>query len=689
MKQKITVIFLTNRIRVFLILLYLLSFNSYSQNPWELVNPRPSYESGKEIYFISNTNGFIMNESQLLKTTNSGQTWEVAQSLFYANDINFKNSVGFIVGLSGYVLKSIDYGQTWVQINTTFNYAYNSVSIIDANNIIITSNNKIVKTTDGGTTWFSTPVDGFPAMVKTVFTSTLVGHAVCTQGKILKTVDGGDSWYFTESVNTLPSNFFTLYFINENIGFATRESDKMFKTTNAGETWTEIPSINQPMYSIHFTDLNNGYTAGYGGYIYKTTDGGNTWTSCSYVPGNGVSAYYGVYFLDNNTGFVCGQRGRIAKTTNGGTTWTEYSPTYNDIKKNQFKSNNVGYALIYINGEFLKTTDGGNTWQIVGSLNQFGSDFDFINENLGYATSTDNGYVYKTINGGITWSKTNNNALVLEDGFNSKVYFYNDNIGFASGGFNSPRTSKTINGGATWQQVANISLSQLKFFSPTVGYGLNGGDIYKTTDGGTTWTILESETSAFDAPNANTIYAVGNNVFKKTFDGGNTWQTTNLTSTGIYTHIRFYNSQIGYMMRNDSTIFRTTNGGQSWFYLTNFTGINHFDLFSTNLSVSGDGGVIFKSTIPGSLANEEYNDENNLTIYPNPTSDFINIDLKQNMEVSSICLYNFIGEKVKYIGDIASSNQISIDCKNLSKGVYFININLKNGQKENRKVIIK
>lgn len=688
MKKKFTKRLSANKKRIFLILFLCSVFNLYSQNSWELLNPKPSYQNGMDIHFISNTNGFIMNESQLLKTTDTGQTWVVAQPLIYAKDINFKNSVGFIVGLSGYVLKSIDYGQTWVQINTTFSFAYNSVTIIDDNNIIISSNNKIVKTTDGGISWTSISVTGYPSIVRTFFTSTLNGHAACNQGKILKTINGGINWYVTETVSTIPSNFLALYFIDENIGFATRESDKMFKTTNAGESWTQISSISQPMNSIHFSDQTHGFAAGGNGFIYKTIDGGNTWTFASYVGGNGVSTYFGVYFIDNNIGFVCGQRGRIAKTTNGGVTWSEYSPTYNDIKKNQFKSNDVGYSLIAINGNFLKTINGGNSWQIVGSLNQFGSDFDFVNENVGYATSTDNGFVYKTINGGITWAKTNNNVIVLNDGYNSKVYFYNENIGFAMGGFNSTRTSKTINGGNTWQQIANHTFSQLNFLNPNIGFGLYGG-LNKTIDGGTTWVLKGTGISAYQVFDENTIYAVGNNTFKKTTDGGTTWQSINLTNTGNYTFMKFFNNQIGYMMRDDSTIFRTINGGENWFYLTNFIGINHFDLFSTNLSVSGNGGVIFKSTIPGTLDIEEYNEENNLIIYPNPTSDFINIDFKQNIEVSSISLYNFIGEKMKYLGDIESSNEISIDCSNLSNGVYFININFKNGKVENRKIIIK
>lgn len=674
--------------KIFITLLFCYSFNSFCQNPWVLLNPLPSYNNSLDIAFVSNTNGFIINDYQLLNTSDQGVTWQVKQAINGSKDISFKNSTGYIVGNSGLVLKSIDNGESWTTINTTFSYNYNTVNIIDDNTIILSSSNKIVISTDGGTTWISRSFTS-GSIVKTFFTSALVGHAACTQGKIYKTIDGGINWYITESVSTIPSNFIAINFIDENNGYATRESSLLFKTTNGGETWTQVADIGEKGNSLYFFDNNNGFVSCDTGIIKKTNNGGLTWTSISYNPGNGYSNYYGVCFLDENIGFVCGQRGRIAKTNNGGLTWSEYSPTYNDIVKNQFKSDTVGYAMIYINGDFLKTIDGGNTWQIIGSINQFGSDFHFLNENLGYATSTENGYVYKTINGGATWAKTNNNVQVLNDGYNSNVYFYDENIGFTSGGFNSTRTSKTINGGATWQQIANHIFTKMQFLTPQVGYALYGG-LNRSIDGGATWTLKLAGITTYYFFDENNGYAIGGNTFKKTTDGGTTWQSTNLLNTGNYIYMRFYNSQIGYIMRDDGLILRTVNAGQNWYYEYNSSYFKYLDLYNSTLSVSGSLGIIFKSTMPDSLNTiDNNNNTNTISVFPNPSSDFIYIQTKDNQSITSVELFSVLGKKIKSIEPTDNPNLVSINLGQESRGLYLLRIYLADGNISTKKIMLR
>jgi hypothetical protein len=62
-----------------------------------------------------------------------------------------------------------------------------------------------------------------------------------------------------------------------------------------------------------------------------------------------------------------------------------------------------------------------------------------------------------------------------------------------------------------------------------------------------------------------------------------------------------------------------------------------------------------------------------LRLYPNPTSDYINIEAN-NMEISEVALYNLLGKKVLSQTEISNN---SINISNLSKGVYFIKISAK------------
>ena len=67
--------------------------------------------------------------------------------------------------------------------------------------------------------------------------------------------------------------------------------------------------------------------------------------------------------------------------------------------------------------------------------------------------------------------------------------------------------------------------------------------------------------------------------------------------------------------------------------------------------------------------NEISNANNNILIYPNPTNDLLNIQLKSTAEIFTIVVYNTLGEQV-----FISNNKTIIDISALSQGMYFINV---------------
>ncbi len=593
-----------------LILLCIIScFNKIqSQTNWELLNPKPTANTGKDVEFVTSNIGFIITSNELLETTDAGSTWIKKQNIFSGNDMSFFNSTGYIVGNDGYVLKSTDNGTSWNQISTGYNSSFNTVNIIDTNNVILSGSNSIIKTNDGGITWenLSIPNSG---VNKTSFTSSLIGHAVCNGGTILKTIDGGLNWYTTQSTNTFPSDYFTVYFVNENIGFATREHDNMYKTTDAGETWVEISGTIDAIFDFHFLDENNGFATGEFGATYKTTDGGITWNQIFFQNGFvGETSMYGIYFQDNNVGYATGMRGRIIKTTDGGETWTPHSMTYIDFRQIQFVDNNLGYAQ---SGEnFYKTTDGGDTWSLVGSLSLgtsvFSSDFTFVNENLGYATTGGSygGHVFKTIDGGVTWTALNNGYDIIDEGITA-IYFLDEDNGFISGGFNQKKVMKTIDGGNNWTQVSNQVLGHIQFTNDLVGYGNRIGNyygaMYKTIDGGATWNIsleLEGEDiNAFHFVDENNGYFVGDQgLIYKTNDGGTNWEELEIPYEW-YTQVKFYSKNVGYIADEDGRLYKTENGGVTWEYLTQQYRINSIELIDDKIYTAGTNGKIYRSDV--------------------------------------------------------------------------------------------
>lgn len=583
----------------------------HSQTNWELLNPKPTANTGKGVEFVTNNIGYIITSNELLETLDAGNTWTKKQNISSGNDMSFYNTKGYIVGNNGYVLESVDNGASWNQISVGFSGNCNTVNIIDDKNIILSTSNSIVKSNNGGNTWQSFTIPNV-TVVKTAFTSSLVGHAVCNNGIILKTIDGGQNWYKTIDNNNISlSDYFTVYFVNQNIGFATRDRNDLYKTTDAGENWVEISETNQAIYDFHFLDENNGFATGEYGATYKTTDGGTTWNQIFFQNGFvAVTSMYGIYFQNKNIGYATGDRGRIIKTTDGGNTWTPHSITYNDFSQIDFINKDLGYALQGNN--FYKTIDSGSTWNNLGPplKNEKTSRFDFINENLGYAlvggtigTSGTTGSVYKTINGGISWTKLNNgNEIINED--LSSINFINDDIGYVSGGFNQKKVMKTTNGGFTWTQVKSILYGEIQFVNDLVGYGnrigYSNGSMYKTIDGGNTWNIcieVDEGINAFDFIDENNGYFVGDQgLIYKTTDGGIVWKKLEIPYEW-YTKVKFYSKNVGYIADEDGKLYKTENGGLNWQYLTQQYAINSIELINDKIYTAGSNGKIYRSDV--------------------------------------------------------------------------------------------
>lgn len=686
--------------KILLLLLIIITFNeTFSQTNWELLNPKPTTNTGKHIEFISSNKGFIITSNELLETIDSGTTWTKKQNITGGNDISFKNGIGYIVGDFGYILKTIDNGVNWQQIYTGFNDSFNTVNIIDNNTIILSGSNSIIKTLDGGTTWLGYTIPNV-TVVKTAFTSSLVGHAVCNNGKIQKTIDGGNTWYNTYNANTFPSNFFTVYFINQNIGFASKQHDDLFKTTDGGETWTEITGSFEAIYDFYFLDENNGFATGDHGATYKTTNGGITWSQIFFQNGYIYNtSMYSIFFQDSNKGFATGARGRIIKTIDGGNTWTQHSPTYNDFKQLQIVNNNVGFALT--DNQFYKTNNFGDTWTLVGTLNLgtsvTSSDYTFINENLGYATTggTYGGHVYKTTDGGSTWDILNNGNDIIDEGISS-ICFLDGNIGFISGGFNQKKVMKTTNGGSSWTQVSNQAFGNIQFVNSLVGYanriGNYYGAMYKTIDGGNTWNqlieVAGDGIKSFHFVDENNGYFVGDNsLFYKTTNGGTSWTQISVPY-GYYTLTKFYTPNIGYIVNENGEIYKTINSGINWSSVTTQYRLNSLELVNNYIFTAGTNGKIYRSfTGHTVLGTSEKETEKQFVVYPNPTSNYVNISL--NSKAEKVELYSADGRSLtpKFITN--TKDFIKLDMTDFSIGIYYLKLTFKNNKSLTKQVIVK
>jgi len=85
--------------------------------------------------------------------------------------------------------------------------------------------------------------------------------------------------------------------------------------------------------------------------------------------------------------------------------------------------------------------------------------------------------------------------------------------------------------------------------------------------------------------------------------------------------------------------------------------------------------------LSGILSNNEFVSQN-FNIYPNPTSDILNINLENNLVLEQVTLYNNLGQIVK------TTIENVIDVSHLEKGLYFVEVTTNQG-KATKKVVIK
>lgn len=587
----------------------------YSQNNlnWQVLNPKPTNNYGKDIIFSSETDGFYITDTELVETKNAGESWSIKKQITSGVDIDFKYNTGIIVGNWGSAYLSSDKGNTWnfLSINSTDSFIYSKV--INDNSLIVASNTNIYFSTDRGNSWTQKNITIYNPK-RIYFLNENVGFLGTGDGKMYKTTDGGNNWVLKDFVNYIPSDYFTIYFYNDQIGFAERGHGELLKTSDGGESWTKITTVSDQIFSFYFVNENLGYATGEYGVTFKTTDGGATWSNVFFQNGRIDGTHmYGIFFTSENKGYAVGARGRIIKTINGGTTWTEYSPFYNDVNNINIVDNEL-FARV---GLFVfNSKDDGISWEKltrpaefipenIWSYTNYSSGMSFVNKSVGYLIGGPyygQARIYKTTDGGLSWIKKYD--FYPMDGISS-ICFINENVGFVSGGFNNDSTYKTIDGGNTWSLVNNISFSKIKFLSNNVGYGIDNSryvrQLYKTKDAGQTWNVIASyeyDIDDFYFTDEQNGYLVGGSSLKlqKTTDGGNTWKTYEIPY-GWYDLVKFKNKNIGFIASEYGQIYTTFNGGRSWKSDYKYLASNDMQFSNDNVYLAGVNGKLFKSSI--------------------------------------------------------------------------------------------
>ncbi|HRK01014.1 MAG TPA: YCF48-related protein [Ignavibacteria bacterium] len=268
----------------------------------------------------------------------------------------------------------------------------------------------ILKTTNGGANWVDflndAPVKPYSAIFPV---DTNVVYAVGYFRTFIKSTNGGVNWTIIENGNTGEGDYYSLFFLNQNTGWAGvnyANGIRGVRYTIDGGTNFIIGQTGIPR-DLYFKDSLNGIGVGGLSYIYKTTDGGLNWNSFSLVF---TGDFYRVSFINDNTGYTASHKA-VYKTTNFGNSWDSIGYIPAIVTSISFSDDSVGYAgTAYA---ILKTTTGGREWLfqiatgVVYNIHSKGKDLIWTCGNAGR--------IWHTTNGGMSF--INNISTSVPDDF--------------------------------------------------------------------------------------------------------------------------------------------------------------------------------------------------------------------------------------------------------------------------------
>lgn len=394
----------------------------------------------------------------------------------------------------GFFNTSSDQGQTWTTTNTGAVEIGRQINCVDNSTCFIVGDAGLIqKTTDSGTTW-ATLTSGTTTMLTAVacMTGGLTCFAGGNNGVLLKTTDGGASW--SPAFSTISDKTFTAMSCSSDTNcFIVGDAGIILKTTDGGASWQFLASgTTQYLKDISCSPSGDTcYVVGREDTVLKTMDSGSTWTPVDI----GIADDYELNSIDCPTETTCyiGSDAivDVLKTTDGGATWAQlpagdyFSQHYAAECLTENSCYMVGHA-----GSIIKTTNGGASWsqQYTDPWATLISVHCPVDETVCYASGM-YGMLSKTTDSGATWTT-----------LTTPVYVDNQ------GAFYAPYISEVhcSSGAETCYIAAYQSMSYIEHA---------GGFIYKTSDGGTTWSssvALPGLINSIVCPvDDNTCYAVG------------------------------------------------------------------------------------------------------------------------------------------------------------------------------------
>ena len=578
---------------------------------WEALGPGRAWVTGiafdpshrKTIYVSTYGAG-------VFKSLNGGKSWQPANSgLALWGYLNIRGvaidrthtDIVFAASQAG-IFRSTNGGAGWNRVfDTTHIYAVR----IDPNNssVIYAAGGEVgtacmSKSTDGGSNWASIktglPADTVYALMPSSVTRDLVFAG--TEHGLYRTTNGGASWTPSRSgmrpdrvlnIAASPANGAVVY---------AASGPFVYKSTDSGETWKGLLATATDAGALaidpsHPDTIYGGMEAG----VFKSTNGGLTWNKSgagmpqTHLPASALA----IDPADTNRVFA-GQRG-LYESSDGGATWMAANTGLNSAEVYSLLVDPANPQIIYLGDQYslLKTIDGGKSWAAVLDDGVSRISISQSSPQTIYAVTRD-GDARKTSDGGSHWATIRSGDR--NDTFSNLLPApAKPNILYAS--ISRKGIFRSTDEGSSWERInpRNGALA-LDPVDADTAYLEIDDDLFRTTDGGATWTLVRKSPPDFDLlivavdpSDPNTIYIAGAGGVLKSTNRGANWvgsggqRPVNVRSIAIDPT----DSRLLYAASGLNGAFMSTDAGETWINITDGLPITHTSVVAIDPAASG------------------------------------------------------------------------------------------------------
>jgi photosystem II stability/assembly factor-like uncharacterized protein len=490
----------------------------------------------------------------LYYSEDGGQTWTrtadagVLGSTYSAAFDPATPSVAY-AGASGGVARSTDSGKTWSSASSGLPQSRVPCLVVDAahpGTVLACTISGIFRTTDSGASWvpFGT---GLPSGKEIDALSVDPGNsqtllAATSYDTVFRSTDGGATWAHVAGLPASPS-IDQVAFDPTTAGRAFAGASKVYRSTDHGASWNAVSDSSFLGTVSQFAFLPGTILAATNDALEKSTNGGISWTTLHNGIPPGETFFNGVSVSPGASPVVLAgvEANGVLRSIDGGASWTvAKSGIVGNVAPLSvaFDPTNPERAVAGLDfSGSVRTADGGRSWTWIPDLGFTvravvavpGAAGRFVAGSFGAYRSTD---------GGVTWHAGSPQipdtvySLAVSTSGTHPVFAGTANAGIwrstdAGGSWHSSSpglTSATVTALGAGPTPASI-----------VYAGLVGGSIWKSTDSGVSWHPAGASPDSAavrsltpDPNHVNVLFAGTDQGLYRSTDGGASW--TNLES---------------------------------------------------------------------------------------------------------------------------------------------------------------